>query len=428
MRRNTISNSNRTWFACLQCCFMMLISTISIGLLFGGAIINEISVPIPVASAFVVPSHSRFMNKHTFTFSSTSHNTHGSNSNHVLHALPSIITSTSSSLQFPTVDSSALTQYFLETLISYGVPAFFWIVIIAFAAKSFNASKKNTNRTASGPNGNLFGQSSSNVVSALYDDLYGDNQNTLSQSTSPFSMLFNRNSNNNNNIPKNIGVPKKQYLQITKLNDIYSSYNYSLTAATQSKAKAAAIYRSQAFDSAIQRAVDSSILELNNGQKSDLLLEEKEFLKKGGEIMDNIVSLQYMLTQLIINDEMDQMEVEVGEVDISDNSRSNIIDATIVNNNNNNNDNESTTNKDESSSSTEDGAITKKSNKNDNKKKVNNNKKEINKLVKTIERQNTDLLKLEMEFIRAVVEIMGPVSEQNIISLLHMNTIVLYII
>ena len=91
------------------------------------------------------------------------------------------------------------------------------------------------------------------------------------------------------------------------------------------------------------------------------------------------------------NDEMDQMEVEVGEVDISDNSRSNIIDATIVNNNNNNNDNESTTNKDESSSSTEDGAITKKSNKNDNKKKVNNNKKEINKLVKTIERQNTDL-------------------------------------
>ena len=37
-------------------------------------------------------------------------------------------------------DWSATSQYFVETLISNGIPAFFWIVVIAFAAKSFTVS------------------------------------------------------------------------------------------------------------------------------------------------------------------------------------------------------------------------------------------------------------------------------------------------
>ncbi len=52
------------------------------------------------------------------------------------------------------IDTSATTQYFLETLISNGVPAFFWIVVIAFAAKSFKSAKDTKDGRT---NGGLFG-------------------------------------------------------------------------------------------------------------------------------------------------------------------------------------------------------------------------------------------------------------------------------
>jgi hypothetical protein len=292
-------------------------------------------------------------------------------------------------------------------LISYGVPAFFWIVIIAFAAKSFKGAQKASARESTGPNGNLFG-ARANVVSELYNDLYGDSQSPGDKPNSPFGMFAPPNSKNKPN-PKNLGIPKTQFLKVTKLNDVYSSYKYSLVAATQSKAKAAAQFRSHAFDSALQRAFDSSILELNNAQKVDLLLEEKEFLNKGGEILESVTALQSALTELVIKGEMDTMDVEIGEVDAHDNSKSasastsastkdNAIDATIVDENKDTDasTNENTTAKDEKPK--------------DKKKIASNNKKEINKLVKEIEKQNTDLLRLELEFIRAIIEVMGPVS------------------
>jgi len=51
------------------------------------------------------------------------------------------------------VDTVSLTQYLLETLISNGVPAFFFITIIAFAAKSIKSAKEAGSQT----NGGLFG-------------------------------------------------------------------------------------------------------------------------------------------------------------------------------------------------------------------------------------------------------------------------------
>lgn len=302
------------------------------------------------------------------------------------------------------VDTSALTQYFLETLISYGVPAFFWIVIIAFAAKAFRGSRKDAQSRNMGPNGNLFGASRNNVINELYSDLYGGSADD-DKNKSPFSM-FAAGPGSKNNIPKNLGIPKNQFLQITKLNDKYASFEYSLTAATQSKAKAAAQFRSQAFDSALTRAFDSSIAELNTAQKSDLLLEEKEFLKKGNEFLSSITALQTELTSLIIQEEMDNMDVEVGEVDAhAQTNNKDIIDATIVD--------ESTDTSNVNATSTSTTVEEKK--KDEKKSNSSNNKKEINKLVKEIEKQNTELLRLEMEFIRAVVETMGPVSCNNIL-------------
>jgi tRNA(Glu) U13 pseudouridine synthase TruD len=152
-------------------------------------------------------------------------------------------------------------------------------------------------------------------------------------------------------------------------------------AATQSKAKAADKYRSQAFDSALQRSFDSGIDELNSAQKIDLLTEEKAFLEQGSEILGNINELQRKLTEVIIREEMKSMDVEVGEVDTYGKDEKGIIEATIV--------------KKETADNNDDA------NKKTKGKKKSSNKKVVNKLIKEIEKENTELLKLEMEFIKA---------------------------
>jgi len=290
------------------------------------------------------------------------------------------------------VDTSSLAQYFLETLISYGVPTAFTLIVIIFAAKSFRGSKENNS------NGGFFGK---NVVTELYDDLYEDNRG----SSSPFEMFASR--KGSKNAPKNLGIPKNQYISITKLNDVYQSYDYTLTAATQSKAKAAAQYRSKAFDSALQKSFGSSLEDITAAQKTDLLMEEKEFLKRGGDILSSMTSLQAQLTDLVIKDEMKQMDVEIGEID----ARDNIVDATIVD--------ESTT---KESNSTDVAIAEKSGNKKSSKKSGSAAyKKDINKLTKEIEKQSTELLKLELDFIRDVIDIMGPERANGIRSALLGN-------
>jgi hypothetical protein len=276
---------------------------------------------------------------------------------------PRIVSTEQRAVSLASIDTSSLTQYLLETVISNGVPAFFWIAVVAFAAKSFKSAKESSN---GGPNGGLFSQTS---VTEIYDDLYG--------SPEPQRPMLPFGPRGGNSKPKNLGIPTDQYLKIIKLNDKYQSFDYSLMAATQSKAKAAAKYRSQAFDSALQRSFDSSIEEIRPAQKSDLLTEEKAFLREGGKMLNNLVELQGRLTELVIRDEMKSMDVEIGEMDAhSVDDEKDVIDATIV-------------------EEEKDKAIMKKS-----EKKKNSNKKDISKLVKEIEKQNTDLLKLEMEFIR----------------------------
>ena len=114
--------------------------------------------------------------------------------------------------------------------------------------------------------------------------------------------------------PKNLGIPKDQYLTVTKLNDVYQSYDFSLTSATQSKARAAAQYRKESFNSAIRKGFNSSLEDITAAQKMDLLMEEKEFLKVAGEIFTSMTSLQRELTDIIIQEEMKKMEVEVSSL------------------------------------------------------------------------------------------------------------------
>lgn len=258
------------------------------------------------------------------------------------------------------IDNAKLTQFFLETLITNGVPAVFWIVVIAFAAKSIKSAKE---AGMSGPNGGLFGKT---ALTELYDDLYGS-----ANGQKPMLPFGKR----QNTLPKNLGIPQNEFLKIVKLNDKYQSFDFTLTSATQSKAKAAAKYRSQAFDSALKKSFDSSIAELNMAQKSDLLTEEKAFLIEGSKILNSINQMQLQLTEKIIAEEMKAMDVEIGEIDAYGKEGKSVVDATIV---------------DEK----KDGSA-------DKKKDVKTDNKSINKLMKEIEKKNTELLKLEMEFIRA---------------------------
>ena len=52
---------------------------------------------------------------------------------------PSVLQATSGI----SIDTSSLTQYFLETVISYGVPTAFSLIVIIFAARAFKGAKDN---------------------------------------------------------------------------------------------------------------------------------------------------------------------------------------------------------------------------------------------------------------------------------------------
>lgn len=225
-----------------------------------------------------------------------------------------------------------------------------------------------------------------------------------------------RRSKNKNASPiKNLGIPSETYLTLTPLNPMYQSYEYSFTAATQSKAKAAALLRNKNFDQAFQRAVDSSFIPLSSSEVVDLLTEEKAFLKQGKEIMDSLRSIQYKMTKLVIEQEMEAMEVQVGEVDPHPSEEGE---------------------KEMEEEDKEGMKKKKKENITSTSPKLHDHRVSeiswwkntwnqifpdkgtmaLEKLMSALEEENSQLLRLELEFIRAVVEIMGPVSD-----IYHMN-------
>ena len=202
------------------------------------------------------------------------------------------------------VDTGTLTTYLLEQLIASGVPALFWVVVIGFAGRTIaSAAKEDREERFGGPGG---------AVQELYDDLYTDGGNKGSPfgGAGGFGPGGRRKSSK-----KNLGIPSKEYIKVTRLNDRYDSYGYSLTSATESKALAAAQLRSANFDRALSRSIASGLTPLSPGEKTDLIRLEKELLTLGGRLVAETVSLQRKMTDSVITDEMKSMSVEVGELD-----------------------------------------------------------------------------------------------------------------
>jgi hypothetical protein len=194
------------------------------------------------------------------------------------------------------VDTKQLTTFFLETVISNGVPALFTILVIGYAANAFRPKRIKTDAVGENP------------LAELYSDLYGSPDE---RSSSPFLKKF---LSKNQQIPLNTGIPAQQFIRIESRNAKLDSYQYSITAATKSKALASAISREKNFERAMKMASSISS-ELTGPQKSELLEVEKEFLQKASQIQSSIHTLQTTLTKTAIDDEMKELGMTADEMD-----------------------------------------------------------------------------------------------------------------
>ena len=194
-------------------------------------------------------------------------------------------------------NSDALWAFFWETLISNGIPAVFTLLLLALAAKLLRGSKDDALHNL---DESLFSQK--NPASMLYNDLYGDqDQSRNKKSKNPLQFLFSSagKPSSDSTLPQNIGIPATQYIRMTHLNRKYDSYQYSLTAALQSKAAAAAQYRRQAFGRAWRQAVA--------GSAGALQRLEQDFLRKGQGLLAELQALQAVLTQTVVDQEIQSM-------------------------------------------------------------------------------------------------------------------------
>lgn len=277
----------------------------------------------------------------------------------------------------------------------------FTILVVGFVALQFRRKRDDT-----------FGDDNDeewyegNVVSELYNDLYGDGGASSGGSGggggSPFQGLRrllqkSRRNKRSKNDPEalnflNLGIPSEQYFRITHLNRKLDSYQYSLTAATNSKAKAAANYRALNFQRAIQRGFESSSYTGNAwnttiSQQTALILTEKDFLDRGKKIMAKLQSLQTQLTQWAIDEELyykfGQMTPDVLDPDPSLHIPKK---------------------KNATSSSSKFSSLLSKQSK----KELDSDRRQRDLLQKEWAKYQQALLQLELEFVQEVVGILGP--------------------
>jgi hypothetical protein len=150
-------------------------------------------------------------------------------------------------------------------------------------------------------------------VSELYDDLYGDQEQDGDKNKMNFAFFGGGGRGmgrpgEGRRLPKNAGIPKKQYLKITHLNRKIDSYQYSLTAATKSKAAAAAEYRKESFTRAFfDKTLLVSLQEMPASTVRALQDAEAKFLKRATKVVADIQNLQTQLTQVAIDEELQIM-------------------------------------------------------------------------------------------------------------------------
>ena len=208
-------------------------------------------------------------------------------------------------------------QHFLETLITWGVPTS--LVAVSVAGLAVARSRK--------PRPKKKPKKASNPATELYDDLYvkdkdstknrsrADEITELLRDLASSSQGFNK---KKNLLRKNQGIPSQEYITMTYWNQTLDSYQYSLTAATQSRAQAAAQYRQQTFDRALKTSILTSDDPVSPHTRAKMLALEQDFLDQGSKLVQTIQRQQTKLTRKSIQEEMDKMGVEPYEMDPKD--------------------------------------------------------------------------------------------------------------
>jgi len=352
--------------------------------------------------------------------------------------IPTSVTSTSTttSLNLSFLDEDTTQKLIIlsfEKLIEAGIPTVFFVVTSLWFFSQFGDEKRGKQGRGSGRMGSGKGRGRGKggrgmmggfdpdglgrplgPVEELYDDIY-DDLSGPEENVPPLLKLFNgpKRGGGGRGIDRptsklNIGIPKKQFLKVTKLNAKYDSYRYSMIAATKGKAAAASELRAKGFEDALWRALGISsdghgniaLDGLTAAEGTALLRLERDFLSVGAGLIKEVAELTREITNAAVLEEMEEMGVEAGVLDAMMNET--VIDAEVVG--------KKTPaqrlffGEQESEESTPSNN----NDKDEKKPKKIEKQQDIMKAVKEVEAMNTEILLLELDFIQSIVEILGP--------------------
>ena len=274
------------------------------------------------------------------------------------------------------VTSSALFTYFAEKVIDSSIPALFSVGVISFVFSQVKNAKGDSER-------NDEAAESATAISELYNDLYSNTKGAgkSSKLMNPFA-----GPGGSPALPKNLGLPQREYLQITSINERFDAYDFSLTKATDSKAKAAANFRSKSFDRALGLALNAepnvagaTVAEfLAPRVKAKLVQAEKKFLKKGMDLVAELQKIETTLAAVAMDAELAKLGEKAEKFNEDDLK---VIDVEV-----------------EAKTKTED----------DKKKVEKKNAPKREELLKETAKLQTELKELELDFIQQVLSAVGP--------------------
>ena len=308
-----------------------------------------------------------------------------------------------------------------EKTIDAGVPALFFVGATWYFFRKINEDGDEAVGTGGrdrrgmrgGRGGGMFGDEPRPLgpVEELYDDIYDDLSGDGDRNKSPFAKLFGggggmagRRDFSRPTSKLNIGIPKREFLKVTKMNSKYDSYRYSMIKATEGKSAAAAELRSKGFEEALYRSVGAvdGHNKLSLAEGTALLRLERDFLSKGSELLKAVGEMQRTITNYAVVEELKDMGSGPGAIDVQLNET--VIDAEII-------EGLSQTQKDFFNMTSSADDKTKESKKGGSKKKGKTGSGvdlDLKAAIDGMESFNTKITVLELDFIRDVVDILGP--------------------
>jgi len=295
---------------------------------------------------------------------------------------------------FESVTSSSLFTYFAEKVIDASIPAIFSAAVIFFFFSQFKKAQK------AGGMGDDEAQEGATAITELYNDLYSS---TGGRSRKPGPMNPFGPPPGPPPLPKNLGIPQREFLKITNMNERFDAYDFSITKATDSKAKAAADFRTKAFDRALGLALNaepnvegSTVAEfLAPRVKAKLIRIEKKYLKQGKDKFEALQKVESTLAAVAMDVELAKLGEAAEKMNAEDNS---VIDVEVE-------------------EKTEDVNATKAEASDEKKEEKKSDKKKApapkgapkkEELIKEVTKLQTELKELELDFIQQVLAAVGP--------------------